>query len=242
MCGEKEAVSILIGHPTGNPNSHHAALAHREAGRLEALCVPWFPEKRELNLLKAVPGLKSEIERLSRRRFEPLDLAPKVQGRLGEWSRMVRRKLGGGEELSYEANDWLMRTMAKECARKNVTAVHSYEDCSLWQFEAAKRMGKACIYDMPIGYYGWWQKKEAELAKKYRDWLPPEGISSSRWVRPEQKRKEMELADMVIAACSFAGNTIRDFFDKEVQLAAYGIDLPDRLDRKPRRDGVFRVV
>jgi glycosyltransferase involved in cell wall biosynthesis len=217
-------------------------LAHWEAGRLEAFCVPWFPEKWELSVLGAVPGLRNEAERLNRRRFEPLAGAPKVQGKIGEWGRMVRRKLGGGEELSYEANDWLMRTMAKECARRTVTAVHSYEDCSLWQFEAAKRMGKACIYDMPIGYYGWWQKKEAELAKKYRDWLPPEGIGSSRWVRPEQKRREMELADVVITACSFARNTIREFFDKAVKLAPYGVDLPERMDRKTGRDGAFRVV
>ncbi len=204
--------------------------------------MPWFPEKWELSLLRAVPGLGGEANRLARRRFEPLASAPKVQGRLGEWGRLIRRKMGGGEELSYEANDWLMKTMARECGRRSVTAVHSYEDCSLWQLEAAKKQGKACIYDMPIGYYGWWQKKEAELAKKYRDWLPPEGISSTRWVRPEQKKKEMELADVVITACSFARNTIRDFFNKEVKLAPYGVDLPEGVNRKPRQDGVFRVV
>jgi len=125
--------------------------------------VPWFPEKWELSLLKAVPGLGKEAERLCRRRFEPLVAAPKVQGRLGEWGRLIRRKMGGGEELSYEANDWLMKTMARESLRPGVKIVHSYEDCSQWQFQAAKRVGKACIYDMPIGYYGWWQKREAEL-------------------------------------------------------------------------------
>jgi len=204
--------------------------------------VPWFPEKWELNLPKAVPFLKSEAERLSRRRFEPLASAPKVHGRFGEWDRLLRRKLGGDEGLSYEANDWLMRTMVREMAHRSVKAVHSYEDCSQWQFQDAKRRGKACIYDMPIGYYGWWQKKETELAKKYRDWLPPEGISSTRWVRPEQKRKEMELADMVITACSFARNTIREFFDKDVKLAPYGVDLPAVVEERRNKDGTFRVV
>lgn len=234
-------MSVLIGHPTGNPNSHHAALAYWEAQKLEAFCVPWFPEKWEINLLKVVPGLGGEVERLSRRRFEPLAYAPKVQGRFGEWSRLLRRKFGGGEELSYEANDWLMNTMTKEASNRCVRGVHSFEDCSLWQFSASKRRGKSCIYDMPIGYYGWWQKKEAELAKKYCEWLPPEGISSSRWVRPEQKKKEMELADIVLTACSFAKSTIHEFFDKDVQLAPYGIDLPP-VTEKRKKDDIFRVV
>ena len=87
--------------------------------------MPWFPETWELDLLKIMPGLRTEGQRLSRRRFEPLAEAPKIQGRIGEWGRMLRRKLGGGEELSYQANDWLMKTMAKACTRPSVTAVHS---------------------------------------------------------------------------------------------------------------------
>ena len=235
-------MSVLIGHPTGNPNSHHAALAYLEAGKLDTFFVPWFPEKWELNLLKLVPGLKNEVERLSRRRFEPLATAPKVQARFGEWGRMLRRKTGCGEMLSYEANDWLMRAMAKEASNRWINAIHSYEDCSHWQFAAAKKRGKKCIYDMPIGYYGWWQKKEAELAKKYRDWLPPEGISSNRWVRPNQKKKEMELADIVLTACSFARDSIREFFDKDVRLVPYGVDLPPEVYEKKQNDGKFRVI
>jgi FkbM family methyltransferase len=53
------AVTVLFGHPTGNPNSHHAALAHLEAGWLEAFCVPWMPSAPELALLSRIPGLKA---------------------------------------------------------------------------------------------------------------------------------------------------------------------------------------
>lgn len=190
-----------------------------------------------------MPGLRAEGQRLSRRRFEPLAEAPKVQGRIGEWGRMLRRKLGGGEELSYQANDWLMKTMAKECTRSSVTAVHSYEDCSLWQFEKAKKLGKVCLYDMPIGYYGWWQRKEAELARKYRDWLPPEGVGSTKWVRPEQKKKEMELADIVLAPSRFVAGTIREHFDKKIIVAPYGTGAATCPTTKmPRGDRPFRFL
>ncbi len=232
-------MSILFGHPTGNPNAHHAALAHYEAGRLEAFCVPWIPSQRTLSVLSHVPGLRAASERLSRRRFAPLLGAPTVQGRLGELRRLLSRASGAGADaLSYEANDWLMRTMACESRRARVTAVHAYEDCSLWQFQEAKRLGKACVYDMPIGYYPAWEETQAMLVRRYRDWLPSGDVSSSRHVRPEQKRKEMELADVVLAPSEFVKTTILRFGPpRQVAVAPYGIELEfwrrNVLDRGP---------
>ena len=173
-------MTVLFGHPTGNPNSHHAALAHLEAGRLEAFCVPWMPSQFSIRLLGHFGVLRPLAQRLSRRRFPPLDVAPKIQGRIGEFRRLLTRAMGRGDErLSYQANDWLMKTMRRECRRAKVSAVHSYEECSLWQFVEAKRRGKACIYDMPIGYYPVWEQTQTKLARQYIDWLPAGGLQSS---------------------------------------------------------------
>jgi alpha-maltose-1-phosphate synthase len=220
-------MTILFGHPGGNPNSHQAALAHFEAGQLEAFCVPWMPSRPTLNVLEHIPPLRPMAQRLARRNFPPLDAAPKIQGRIDEMHRLIKRAIGRGDErLSYEANDWLMRTMSRECHRPAVTAVHAYEDCSLWQFEEARRHGKACIYDMPIGYYPAWEQTQAELVKKYADWLPTGGLPSSRHVRPGQKRREMELADLVLVPSTFVENTIRKFHpDANMAHAIYGVDL-----------------
>src|ERR1700736_5524220 len=81
-------LSILFGHPCGNPNSHHAALAHFEAGRLEAFCVPWMPSATTLNIMSVVPRLRAQAGRLARRHFESLAGAPRIQDRLGEWRRL----------------------------------------------------------------------------------------------------------------------------------------------------------
>ena len=109
-------MTVLFGHPTGNPNSHHAALAHFQAKRLEAFCVPWMPTPGEMALLRRVPGLGKYARRLERRCFPPLAGAPRIEARISEWFRMSRRVALGGlfssEALSYEANDWLMRAMA----------------------------------------------------------------------------------------------------------------------------------
>ena len=221
-------MSVLFGHPTGNPNSLHAALSHFESGRLETFCVSWLPTEREIAFLKRLPVIEKLTARLERRCFRPLADAPKIQGRLGEWWRMTKRVLLDGrsssEALAYEANDWLMETMARECRRPSVTAVHSYEDCSLLQFQEAKRRGKACIYDMPIGYYSAWEETQRRLAAGFREWLPEGGLPEDRYVRPGQKKHEMELADLVLGPSSFVGRTVEAFFDKRFALAPYGVD------------------
>ena len=192
--------------------------------------MPWMPTPGELEFLRRIPGFQNHTARLERRCFPPLLPVPRIQGRLGEWMRMLKRTSKAAwadERLSYEANDWLMHTMKRACHRPSVTAVHAYEDCSLYQFEEAKRLGKACIYDMPIGYYPAWEAMQAELGQRYTDWLPVGGLPSNRYVRPEQKRREMELADVVLAPSEFVRRTIQDYASKKVELTPYGIDCVD---------------
>lgn len=239
-------MTVLFGHPSGNPNSHHAALAHFEAGWLEAFCVAWMPSELELRLLEYIPGMKSQARRLRRRRFAALGGANRIQGRLGEWSRMARRLAGGAwadERLSYEANDWLMHVMRRECGRAGVTAVHSYEDCSLLQFREAAKTGRARIYDMPIGYYPAWQATQRSLAQRYVDWLPEGHAGESRYARPERKREEMELADLVLAPSSFVRRTVEDFADRPVAIAPYGVDSAFWCPGAPReKSGPMRFL
>src|SRR5215831_18797155 len=175
-------MSVLFGHPTGNPFAYNAALAHFEAARLEAFCVPWMPSPATLRLLELIRPLRKLVQRLARRHFPGLADAPKVQGLPGESHRLLVRAFGWGDDdrIADAANDWLMRTMRRECRRPAVTAVHAYEDCSLWQFIEARRLGKACIYDMPIGYYAAWEDMRDRLAGKYSDWMSADGSPPQR--------------------------------------------------------------
>lgn len=240
-------MTVLFGHPTGNPNSFHAALAHWERGRLEAFCLPWMPTPRQLRVMSAMPGVRRFVPRLSRRCFEPLLNAPRIEGKLGEWRRMAQRvargNRPGGERLSYQANDWLMNTMSRNCQRPAVTAVHAYEDCSLWSFQHAKRLGKACIYDMPIGYYPAWEDTQTRLMREFADWMPADAPGPSPFVRPQQKIEEMALADVVLAASSFTLSTIQRFISKDVRVAPYGIDTDVwRPLGEPRPTGPLRFL
>src|SRR5262249_40892703 len=113
-----------------------------------------MPSRATLDMLARAPALRTMTQRLSRRHFAPLADAPKIQGRVGEMRRLVRRAWTHRvDPYNDEANNWLMRTMARQSRNPHVTAVHAYEDCSLLQFQAAKTLGKACIYSMPVAYF-----------------------------------------------------------------------------------------
>jgi alpha-maltose-1-phosphate synthase len=221
-------MSILFGHPTGNPNSYNAALAHHEAGRLESFCVPWMPSTATIRALNLVWPLRPLAQRFSRRQFPPLSRVPKVQDRVGEGCRLLMRAAGwGGDRLIDQSNRWLMRAMTRECRRSTVKAVHAYEDCSLWQFMEAKRLAKACIYDMPICHYAAWGKIQSELLRKYPDWLPDNwSVATAHESRLEQKRQEMALADLTLVPSRYVEASIREFYPyKEIALAPYGVNV-----------------
>jgi glycosyltransferase involved in cell wall biosynthesis len=184
-----------------------------------------MPSSAILRFLEGIGPLNAGVRRLDRRYFAPLEFAPKKQGRLGEIKRLIARGIGAEPNaLAHEANEWLMRTMVRETRRRNVRAVHAYEDCSLWQFQEARRLGKACIYDMPIGYYPAWQRIKADLERRYADWMSADEFVLP--VRAAQKREEMVLADLVLAPSRFVADSIREYHPhKTIRVVPYGVDL-----------------
>jgi alpha-maltose-1-phosphate synthase len=220
-------MSVLIGHPTGNPNSHNAVVAYLEAGLLDSFCVPWMPGSRTTQTLKRFPPLRKIAKGLERRQFPALAHAPTVQGKVRECVRLLNRAAGwDGGGFAEQGNRWLMTTMARECHRSTVTAVHAYEDCSLWQFQEAKRLGKACVYDLPTVYYPAWERVQAELRGKYSDWMPLDEQFTADEGRLEQKRQEIGLADLVLVASRYVEATVREFYhDKAIARAPYGVDV-----------------
>jgi glycosyltransferase involved in cell wall biosynthesis len=219
-------VTVLLGHPTGNPNVHQAALAHLAAGHLEAFCVPWMPSASSLAAVERIRPLRSFARRAGRRSFAELEIAPKIQGRAGELRRLLKRAIGrADEDVSQSANAWVMRTMARHCRRAAVTAVHAYEDCALTTFVEARRRKKACVYDMPIGYHEAWAPIRDGLIQRFGDWMPGRVPPNYQCYR-DQKTREMELADLVIAPSDVVRETITRYHPrKAIAIAPYGVNL-----------------
>jgi hypothetical protein len=140
-----------------------------------------------ISALSSVRPVRLLAQRFARRHFAPLAHAPKAQGRTGQAWRLLMRASGVTNGNPQQANRWLMRTMARECRRLSVSAVHAYEDCSLWQFLEAKRLGKACVYDLPTCYYPAWQRTKAELSRHYAEWLRSKDLDAEDAIRIDYK-------------------------------------------------------
>jgi glycosyltransferase involved in cell wall biosynthesis len=196
-----------------------------------------------LRILQRMGPLRAAAQRLGRRRLPALAGVPKVQGRIGEARRLALRAVGLADDgLPKKANEWLMRTMSRECRRFSVSAIHSYEDCSLWQFNEAQRLGKSCIYDMPIGYYALRERIISELELKYVDWM--RSRRSADQVSTRQKRQEMELADLVLVPSKFVADSIQEYHaNKRIALAPFGVDLDNwPLRTEQRSEGIMTFV
>ena len=98
------AMSILLGHPAGNPNSHNVAAGYLEAGILESFCVPWMPSAETIRALSKLGPLRPFAERFGRREFPPLAEAPKIQGKIGECGRLLMRAAGLDVPSSFRQN------------------------------------------------------------------------------------------------------------------------------------------
>ena len=87
-----------------------------------------------------------------------------------------------------------------------------YEDCSLWPFIEAKRLGKACVYDLPTCYYPAWEKIQTELSQKYSDWMPSNSLVSvmmGGWSRSVKKwsSRTLLLLPVGMSKRQFANST-----------------------------------
>jgi starch synthase len=67
---------------------------------------------------------------------------------------------------------------------------------------------------------------QAELSRKYSDWIPANCLPAAYDVRLEQKRKEIELADLTLVASRYVEATVREFYPhKDIARAPYGVDV-----------------
>ncbi|MDQ3119073.1 MAG: glycosyltransferase family 4 protein [Verrucomicrobiota bacterium] len=202
---------ILLAHPFGNANVRAVLESLQEVGRL-AKFVTALGWSSGSPLLRALPArLRGSLARrsyeLPNRKIE-VHAAREVVRLLAGVSRartLIEHEHGWAsidrvwQRLDAAATAWLCANKAKE----NVTAVYAYEDCALRLFENARVLGVHRIYDLPIAYYETSQRLLREEAERYPDWEPTLGGTRDSAGKLARKRRELELAELVICPSNF---------------------------------------
>lgn len=212
---------VIVSHPTGNANVSAVVTALEEQDLLTAFftCIVWRPESA---LAKFVPGgLRAMLQRRARVQLRP-ELVRTRPSR--ELIRNLLIRAGKKHLISSETHpfsiDGVYRDLDKFVARNlrkypKARAVYAYEDGALHHFREAHRLGKHCIYDLPIGYWRANRKismEEAELMPAWKGTLNALGDSDAKCALKDQ---ELDLADTVIVPSTFVKNTLDMYPDKK---------------------------
>jgi glycosyltransferase involved in cell wall biosynthesis len=126
-----------------------------------------------------------------------------------------------------------------------ITGVYGYEYGCEHTFAAARRLGIARYYDLPIAYWTTAQRLLAEESQRLPDWEPTLVGTRDSKQKHERRSRELELADLVICPSKFVAESLPAGFRqrKEVVIAHFGSpqaapgsdDLASRrLDRRLR--------
>jgi len=223
---------IILSHPTGNSNVKAIANGLESHNMLYELntSIAAIPN----NFWYVLGGVNSFSD-FRRRNYKP-SLGPYIINHpLNELVRLFAIKFGFKKLTAHEKGsfciDQIYRKFDKSVAmrlkkaKKNgVTAVYAYEDGALETFIAAKKIGLKCIYDLPIAYH----VKLKELLEKEVESKPiwaqtlGGGINDSE-EKLLRKKKELELADVVVVASDFVRNSLPDWArEKKIIQSPFG--------------------
>lgn len=212
----KYPISLI--HPTGNPFSREAALALGEAGLLQEVIttIAYDPASPRWRYLARLPtGIGNRMRReLGRRTW-----IPPVPMKTHPWKEAIRIALmrtGLGRSLgltNQSLADWIYASLDRHVAKyhlQGLGAVYAYEDGAATTFEAAKKQGIICLYDLPIVFYRTSRKIQAEEAERFPELAPAlQGAQEPTW-KLERKEREIKLADHIFVASSVTQKSLLD--------------------------------
>jgi glycosyltransferase involved in cell wall biosynthesis len=210
----KQRASILAFHPIGNTFAKHAALAFSEAGALSEFHIALAAADGNLwSKLAKVPGL-SEFERrrypdalAAHLHLHPFDECMRLLASRMNWRGLVKHETGRfSVDGVFQRMD---RVVARRIENSKPDACYAYEDGAYHVFEASKKVGTRCIYDLPIGYWRSAREIQGEECERLPEWADtmPALIDSDEKVA--RKDHELKLAELIVTASQFTASTIK---------------------------------
>jgi starch synthase len=248
MADQRGGPLMLVAHPTGNANSRSAALALDEAGLLAEFwtCVNW---RDDSSVTRVLP---ERIRRqLRRRSFSEIPASKIHSAPLRELGRNLADAVGWGWPTRHESGpcsiDAVYHSFDRRIARRlheaqGLRGVYVPEDGGLASLQAAREVGIAGIYELPIGYWRAAQEIYREERERKPEWATTlTGVLDSH-EKLARKDEELRLARRIIVPSTFVRRTLElaPSLGGPVDLAPYGgppaiEQLPDRTSNGPLR-------
>lgn len=226
--------NLMLCHPTGNPNSRNAAIAFQKKDLLGLVVTSFAYQRSSLveTMLKFIPRPynKRAVSTYLKRAWIP----PKSNTRCNYYhlylqiierlpiARWFRAREGSLQDrLNYCFDSFAAQLLM---ARDDINVVYSYEDISHQTFSIAKQQGKLCIYELPTLYFPEVQRiyeEEGEKFPEFQDSMSP--LSSSK-AQLNKKRKELELADLVVVPSQSVKNSLtkHGIAEDNIKVIPYG--------------------
>lgn len=225
---------IHCSHPTGNANSRAVIAGFHDAGLLTEFTTSIAAfEGGALDRLGGI-GSFSEIRR---RRFDPGLRSKSTVWPWREFGRLLARKSGLQVLTRHERGvfcvDAVYNSIDRRVARQlgrgaSVKGVYAYEDGARASFIAAKKLGIACLYDLPIGYWRSARRLLEPEHQRWPEWAPTLTGFRDSAAKLARKDEELRLADQIFVASSFTARTLKDYPGQlaPIQVIPYGFSPP----------------
>lgn len=212
-------MKIILSHPTGNANVRAVAEGLAKADLLKGFytSIATFSG----NIWDRL-GRFTLLAEFLRRKFNPILQPYTQQYPWFELGRSIATKLGLQRLLKHESGlfciDYVYKSLDKYvskqltlAAKKETTAIYTYEDGALESFKKAKQLGIVNLYDLPIGY---WRAAHRLLKTEHinrPEWaITLTGFQDSNR-KLQRKDDELALADHVFVASSFTALTLNEY-------------------------------
>lgn len=204
---------IAVSHPTGNQFVRALLSELEKRGELARFFTTVKAPGEAI--LRWLPG--SIRDQISRRAYSVVPSKITAQP-FREMLRLVATSAGipalTKHETGYASLDAVYHGLDEKTAAwisrgdTGVRAVHCYEDGALQTFEAARKAGIKCVYELPIAY---WEAAHAilnEEAARLPEWEPTLFSTRDSNKKLERKSRELKLADVVICPSRFVMDSL----------------------------------
>ncbi|UBF28984.1 glycosyltransferase family 4 protein [Kovacikia minuta CCNUW1] len=204
--------AIALAHPAPTPFVQQVGRALFEAGLLSQFATTLVnrPDAVWLNALNSLSALvKFDLaKQLSRRSVTEFPLSQVRDNPLPEVIRILVGRVDKDQRLTDVVFHWGTGAYDRWVARQvlaDAQVVYGYEYACLATFQAAKKQGIACIYDVPSPEHDFVENLLHEELKVFPELNTPyrRYVRDRQTQRTQHRRQEWQLADVVIANSEF---------------------------------------